>query len=229
MKKIMMFVAVLFTVPTIQAQNITTSFTTNGIAPIPSFTLGEAATTTVITADINKYIAIQPDFAFSLRTGKPWYSDVFIFYKIKIDSTNRLKVGFDYSLFFQKYGNVTQTVVYPTFEANIEHSVDKDNKIIGDMWYMYSVPSKYGTKGTYVSIAYQRNVDYKNFSVRITPNLFYLNFFDDSKGLMGSVDVSINHKKTGLFIGIQSVVPVTVSNVYNISKGLYIGISKKLY
>ena len=233
MKKVLSTLVCIVIAITIRSQTTTVIFTNNGIAPIPAFTLGKPAGLAFVNANISKHIEIDPDVTFSLATGKLWFSDVWLKYSFWSDSTKKwlFTIGADFPSYFgQSYTDaagktIDQIVLYPTAQLKVKHTINKNLTATLDYWYTQATKIEYGTKGSYISLStdWNKTLPKKVYSLELNPNVFYLTYSDGTKGLAGSFSVNLFHIKSGIFIGTQGLVPITVKSLkstWNISVGL---------
>ncbi len=144
-------------------------------------------------------------------------------------------VGVDFpSLFGQSYTLPTgeiidQTVVYYTIQGKIKRFVNKNLSFVLDYWYLRATDMKYGVAGSYIStsVVWDKNIN-KNLSFTGNPNIFYLGYTDGTKGFVGSLGLTVTHKRSGLFLGALGLTPIASKQVksnWNVS----LGISRKLF
>lgn len=220
--------------------NATFAITNNGIAPVPAFNLGRPSVSVFTEMKLSKNLSFCPDFALDATTGRGWYADTWIRWTQQLDSTGRWKavVGFDWSYYFQNFEvstnkNITQTVMYPTYQAKLLFSPNDNNSITADCWYTYPIASEkqYGISGIYISTKYTniKKIS-KAFNLVSGANLFYINYTDGSNGFASSYDANLIHNKSGLFVSPQilhSISPKEQTNVkfnWNISLGITVPI-----
>lgn len=241
MKKLLLLLVILVCALQIKAQirsqTVEISTTTNGIAPIPAFKLGEPAGLIFFNTSVGKHFIIAPDITFSLNDGKLWFSDVWVKYYWKLDSASRWTaiLGADFPSFIgqatiDNHGQkITKAENYPTGEIAIKYMLKNWDNITLDYWYLQALNMKTGIKGSYLSLSYNfsKNIWGDNFSIDCSPNIFYLNYSDGTNGFACSIKTSISHSKTGLFISTQEMAPLTVNNTtacWNISAGIKVTI-----
>ncbi|HVY35973.1 MAG TPA: hypothetical protein VG982_01700 [Candidatus Paceibacterota bacterium] len=220
---------------TARTQTVTAIATTNGIAPIPAFTLNKPAALVYMNTSLGKDWEFDPDVTFDLSNGNGWFMDIWNKKNFHLDTAGKftLTVGADWSLFFQSYKDgkrVTQSVPYPTFEGKMRFVPDKKNSCTFDWWYTFATQKEFGVKGNYVSLMYTRSQEYKKITLLGDVNEFYINYSDGSRGLGASYDASIIHNRSGLFLGGQIVHSVSPTSSTNIKFGwsVSVGITRKL-
>lgn len=233
MKQILLFLG-LFSCFHTFGQILTTTVTTNGIAPIPSFTLEKPAAFVVINTNITKHLEFSPDFAFNLKDGNPWIMDTWLKWNQNLDSNWKwvATVAVNWSIFFQPYldggEKITQSVRYPNPELKLKFTPNKMHSFTVDYQYMWAVEKKYGVKGSYYGFLYSLSKELHKFVLSGNANNFYLHFSDGTHGWSGSLDANLMHAKSGLFAGFQFVQPYNLNNA-KFQKGFFIGISRKLH
>lgn len=149
----------------------------------------------------------------------------------KKDTTRKTiyTVGVDFpSPFGQQYvlpsgEKITQLVIYYTLQGKVVHKLGKNFSITFDYWYLESTKMKYGVKGHYVSLSgiWTPKIN-KDFVLSLNPNIFYLDYSDNTKGVVGSLGVTAIHSKTGLFAGMLGLMPIKSEQVkrnWNLSVG----------
>lgn len=228
--------ATLLFLQTATSQTVTAILTNNGVAPISSFSSGQPAAMVFINTNISKHLEFSPDVAFNAKNGELWFTDFWLRYNW-FDSTKKwiYTAGIDFPSFFgqpstnSRGEKINQIVVYGTLQGKIKRALNKNLSLTMDYWYMFCTDMRYGVKGHYLNLfgEWNKNVGNK-FLLTTNPNFFYLNYSDGVKGFVGSCNLTMSHKKSGLFIGVLGVMPVTskqVSKNWNVS----LGITKKLF
>lgn len=220
----------------IEAQEITAITTTNGIAPIPAFTLGKPAGLIFFETKLNNHFSLSPDVSFSLKDGNLWFSDLWIRYSFNPDTAKRWTViiGVDYPAYIGKStidenGRMISKVAnYPTGQLCIKRNINKNNSITLDYWYLQAIDMTDGIKGSYLSLSYGFKKSLKTFSFGSNLNVFYLNYSDKTNGFAGSITAKLSHNKSGLFVSAQGMSPIKASKV-NADWNASLGISRKLF
>lgn len=236
MKNLVLLLVLFLGFTTLKSQTVTVITTTNGIASIPAFTLGEPAVLVFLRTNISKHFSFSPDITFSMKDGSFWFSDLWLRYHTDLDSTKKwtVIVGVDYPSFIG--GSATNTAgkkisttsIYPTGQLCLERKVGKSNLLVLDYWYLKATDMTTGIKGSYLSLSFYYNKPLKDFSFGLHPNLFYLNYSDGTKGFMGALDVKFSHNKSGLFFASQGISPLGADKVKS-GWNLSLGITRKMF
>lgn len=216
-----------------KGQTLTVMGTNNGIAPIPAFTLGKPAGLIFLKTNISKHLEFSPDVAFNATNGKLWFTDLWLRYNwwAKKDTTKKtvVTVGVDFPSYFggtymDQGKEISQLVVYYATQLKVKRFISKSLSVTADYWYSGPTEIKFGTKGHYLSISGEWEKELaKRYSFTINPNVFYLSYSDGTTGWAASTAVSIGHKKSGLFVGVSGLVPITSKQIkatWNISAGI---------
>lgn len=188
------------------AQNATITTTTNGISPVPLFSAGKPAVTVFTSTKIGKYIEYNPDFTYTLPAGEGWFCDQWLKVTVPLDSAKKwlLTGGVDWSFIFQSFQDgdtkVTRTVRYPTTELRLKFLQSKNNILILDWWHTASIDEGVGVRGSYVSLMLVHTQSLsKKFTLRTSPNLFYISYSDGTHGIASSLDGYITHRNRDFF------------------------------
>ena len=94
------------------------SLNSDGMAPIPSFSLGKPALTGTFSLQKRRF-SYDPQVAFGLDM-RPWIIDNWVHYRLIFKPKFELRTGLDFSMFFSKYDagdyEILQGQQYLTFE-----------------------------------------------------------------------------------------------------------------
>lgn len=219
------------------AQNsITIIVASEGIAPIPSFSLNQPVVMAFSDLKIYKNLHYMPNVAFNLKDGQGWFMDNWVKYIQPFDTTETWSatVGLNWAPFCQPYNltngkkPITQMVRYLVAEVSVSGKFQSDNSQFVSLvyWYNHTLDNDYGVKGHYVSLAYSKTLPlFKNkFSVTGNINPYWIYFSDGAKGFSTSGQLTLTHKRSGLFLSSQRVLPFAKSagnKNGNISLGIY--------
>jgi len=237
MKKLFLFLFLLTAFTFIsKSQTVTAIVTTNGISPIPAFTLSEPAGLIFVDTKLGKHFIFAPDITFSLKDGRLWFSDLWLKYELNLDLAKRwiAIVGIDCPAYIGQSTidnngkKISKAENYPTGQFCIKHRIGEKNTVIFDYWYLQAVDMTTGIKGSYISLSFNLVKELKQLSFISNPNVFYLNYSDGTKGFVGSINAILCHNKSGFFISTQGMTPITTDKIkaaWNIS----LGITKKLF
>lgn len=222
---------------TANAQTATFTFSQNGVAPIPAFTLGKPAGLVFFKTNLTKHLEFSPDVTFSLQDGRLWFSDLWFRYNFALDTANTwiATIGGDFPSYFgqpftgARGENIDQILRYPTCQAKLRHLFKDGNFIAFDYWYTQAIEAEYGVKGSYISLSYNWTKPLgKDFSFNTIPNVFFLSYSDGTNGFVSSLDASVSHTKSGLFIDLLGLTTITANNV-NPTWSVSLGITRKLF
>lgn len=236
MKSFVLLLVLFLGVTTLKSQTVTVITTTNGIAPIPAFTLGEPATLVFLNTNLSKHFSFSPDIAFSLKDGNFWFADLWLTYHTNLDSAKNwnMTIGVNCPSFVGGSttdvigNNVSTASAYSIGQLCLERKVGKSNLLVLNYWYLKAIDMSTGMKGSYLSLSYSIIKPIKDFSFALVPNLFYLNYSDGTKGFAGSLDAKFSHNKSGLFIAGQGMSPL-VANKVKSGWNLSLGITRKMF
>jgi hypothetical protein len=240
MKKTIIIALISVISASLNAQTLTLIGTSNGISPIPLFSSGAPSVMVFVNTNLaetkNKRFSLEydPDFTYALPSGNGWFCDQWIKGNIWLGTSRRWQFtgGLDWSFIFtdiqSEEEKISRTVRYPTFQLRSKFFQSKNNTFTLDYWYTYAIEKNAGVAGSYVSLAFGRQEDLNKFSFATNPNVFYISYNDGTKGFAGSLDATIAHKKSGLFINAQMIEPFNATNS-KFAWAVSIGISRKLF
>src|SRR6266498_727558 len=160
----------------------TVSITNNGISLIPTFSLGKPATIVNLSMGKGK-LSFEPELRFALE-GKPW--SFLFWWRYKLVTTDKWKINIgahpalNFRTIIDSSGGVKKDVIvsrrYLAGELSPNYLLSK-NVSVG-MYYLYSLGiDKDATRNTHF-LTLNANVSNirlsKQFSIRVTPQLYYL-------------------------------------------------------
>jgi hypothetical protein len=191
------------------------SLNSNGIAPIPAFSLGKPALIAALTVQ-KKRFSFDPQIAYGLDM-RPWIIDMWTHYRLIYKPKFELRVGVDFSMFFGEYDagdyNILQGQQYITFElAGIYRFTPKS---ILTLMYWSDNGQDHGTiTGNYYNIIYDRNDIEIGEKVLFSAclQLFYVGYTGNNDGLFVSPKIATSVKKLPLSLFFQAIQPLT-SNI----------------
>lgn len=237
MKKSLILLVIVFGIYKLSiSQTVTFIATTNGIAPIPAFALGQPAGIILLDTKLGKHFNFSPDLAYSLKDGSFWFADLWFRYHTNTDSLKKWNfiVGVSYPSFTSGSAvslagkKVFTTSIYPIGQLSLERKIGKNDLLILDYWYLRAVDMTTGIKGSYISLLYSYNKTFEKLSLSAHPNLFYLNYSDGTNGFVMSIDVKLSHNKSGLFLARQEIYSLGATGVNPVSN-FSLGISRKMF
>lgn len=235
--KVLLLLLIVFVVKANAQTTIFSKITSNGIAPIPAFTLGEPAWITTSNITLAKNFQFSPTIGFGLLDFKMWFIDSWLRYNMPMfDGKLIATAGFNYPGYVGEkkvINNIKEDHIVRCLnaQAKVQYVMNESNSLILDYWYIL-VPRTKGVQdyGHYLSLVYslEKSIRGKLF-FGSDINLFYLfyNSEDLAQGLASSLEFFAGHKKTGLFIGTQFFVPINLPSefAWNVS----VGIKKELF
>jgi hypothetical protein len=191
------------------------SLNSNGIAPIPAFSLGKPALIAAFTLQKRRF-SYDPQIAFGLDM-RPWIIDNWVHYRLIYKPKFELRTGVDFSMFFDEYDTGDYTILqgqqYIAFElAGIFRFTPKS---ILSLMYWSDNGQDHGTiKGNFYNIVYDRNdIEIgENVLFSASLQLFYIDYTGDNDGLFVSPRIASSLKKIPLSLFFQAIQPLT-SNI----------------
>lgn len=237
MKKILFFALLVILPFGLNAQNaLSFKMTTNGIAPIPAFTLGEPAGIISLNCNITKNFEIDPLVGFSLKDGKLWFSDSWLRYNIPMLKGKLIvTAGFNFPSYVGekiKVGGkeIDQITRCLNLQSKFRYIINESNSLVFDYWYILVPRLETKDIGHYISLVYDWEKEIKGkVNLGVSVNAFYLTYQGEkpSDGFASSIETSLFHKKTGLFLGGQVFAPLTLQS--NFSWNVSAGIKRNLF
>lgn len=187
------------------------SINSNGIAPIPSFSLGRPALIAAFTVQ-KKRFSYDPQVAYALDI-KPWIIDNWVHYRLIYKPKFELRTGVDFSMFFSDYDagdyKIMQGQQYITFEIAGIFKFTPESTL--SLMYWSDNGQGHGTiKGNFYNMVYDQTdiAIGKSVLLAATFQVFYI-------GYTGLND--------GLFVA-----PRIASSVRNIPLSLFLQVTQSL-
>jgi hypothetical protein len=175
--------------------NCTFSLNSNGIASIPSFSLGKPAIMASVTLAKGRF-SYDPVLAYDL-TLKPWLIDNWLHYKIIDKPAFELRTGVDISTFFSEYKLPDETILqgqrYLTLELAGVYKISTRSYI--SVAYWNDTGRDKGTiKGHFFSLMGERSEINIGKDVLLSANLhlFYIGYEGNNDGLFFSPKVTFS-------------------------------------
>jgi hypothetical protein len=187
------------------------NFTTNGISPIPAFSLGKPAVLVNLSLK-NKKFSYDPEMAFSIE-GVPWFFNNFFRYKLIEKKRFQFRTGVNWAISYT-YPQVTQN--------GVDRTIAKGERFI---WLELVPRYKISEKVAISSITFSgynfelgsvKRINYisllGNFTklpltqklyCNIFPQLFYLNLDGRIDGWFASGVLGVGHTKLPLLVSTQ--------------------------
>jgi len=191
------------------------SLNSNGIAPIPAFSLDKPALIGAVTLQ-KKRFSFDPQIAYGLDM-RPWIIDMWLHYRLIYKPEFELRAGVDFSMFFGEYDagdyKILQGQQYITFElAGIYRFTPKS--ILTLMYWNDNGQDHGSIKGNYYNIVYDRNdIEIgRNVLFSATLQLFYVGYTGNNDGLFVSPKIASSVKNLPLSLFFQAIQPLS-SNI----------------
>ncbi len=188
------------------------SINSNGIAPVPAFTLGDPAFITSVSL-IKGRFSYDPVLGYGLDL-KPWFIDNWLHYKFIARPVFEMRAGFNYSTFFSEYKLPDETILqgqrYFAFALEAVYTLKPKNTL--QFAYWNDRGQEPGTiKGHFLSIIGERTdiAFSKSFLLSAGIQLFYVDYTAENDGLFIAPKASASVKNVPLqlyFQGIQAIV-----------------------
>jgi hypothetical protein len=187
------------------------TFTTNGISPIPAFSLGKPAVLVNLSLK-NKKFSYNPEMAFSIQ-GVPWFFNNFFRYKLIEKPKFEFRTGVNWAISYS-YPIVNQKCVERTIargerflwlELMPRYTFSKKIAISSITFSGYNFEPGSVKRINYLSIIgnFTRLPISKNFYCNIFPQFFYLNLDGTTDGFFVSGMMGIGHTKLPLVVSTQ--------------------------
>jgi hypothetical protein len=191
------------------------SLNSNGIAPIPAFSLDKPALIGAVSLQKRRF-SFDPQIAYGLDM-RPWIIDNWLHYRLINKQKFELRAGVDFSMFFGEYDagdyKILQGQQYLTFElAGIYRFTPKS---ILTLMYWSDNGQDHGTiKGNYYNMMYERNdIEIgKNVLFSAGLQLFYVGYTGKNDGLFVSPKIASSLKSLPLSLFLQVIQPLS-SNI----------------
>jgi len=190
------------------------SLNSNGMAPIPAFSLGKPALIAAFTLQ-KKRFSYDGQIAYGLDL-RPWIIDNWLHYRIICKPKFELRTGVDFAMFFSEIDEedhkILQGQQYITFE--IATIFKFSPRSILSLMYWSDNGQDYGTiSGGFYNIVYERtDIEIGNtilFAAAL--QLFYLEYTGNNDGLFISPRIAASVKKIPLSLFFQATQPLTTN------------------
>lgn len=193
----------------------TVSLNSNGIAPIPSFSLGKSMVSATISITKNRF-SYDPQLSYGFDM-KPWIIDNWFHYKLMDRSKFELRTGINASMFFSEYKTTDEAIYqgqrYATFELAGMYKFSKTSSLSLITWYDKGLED--GTISGYFLnlVADKSDIRVGNhFLMAVNLQTFYIDFTDKNDGLFISPKISCSSMDVPGFIFFQAIQPL-ISNI----------------
>ena len=191
------------------------SLNSNGMAPIPSFSLGKPAVIGAFALNKGRF-SYDPQIAYSLEL-KPWIIDNWLHYRLINKPSFELRTGIDISMFFSEYNAenypVWQGQRYIALEIAGIYKFSSASSIALMYWSDNGLEE--GTiSGHLINLVYDRSdiALWKNILLSVNCQLFYINYTGDNDGLFISPKISLSVRNVPLSLFFQ-VTQALTSNI----------------
>ncbi|HPF52272.1 MAG TPA: hypothetical protein PK335_11890 [Draconibacterium sp.] len=170
------------------------SLNSNGIAPIPAFSLDKPALIASASFKLGRF-SYSPTLAYALDM-KPWYIDNWFHYRIVEQAKFELKTGINFSTFLTNYHTVEEDILkgerYLALSLTGTTSISKRSSIIVDYWNDNGL-EKGSISGHFFDLIYNRsNMRIgDDFSWSANLMFFYINYDGENDGLFFSPTFSL--------------------------------------
>ena len=178
--------------------NASISLNSNGIAPIPAFTLGKPALIGSMSLVKNRF-SYDPTLAYGLDL-RPWFIDNWLHYKLIVRPSFELRTGFNISSYFSQYTPMPRLVWYGqryfTFELAGLYKFSPVNTVSLLCWSDNGQEPE-SLKGLYLGLFWDRseiNIG-KELLLNLDVQLYYINYTGNNDGLFISPKISTSYRK----------------------------------
>ena len=183
------------------------SLNSNGIAPVPSFSLDKPAIMGAFNLTWNRF-SYDPLIAYGLDM-QPWIIDNWLHYRIINRPSFQLRTGVDFSMFFSEYNDqdykVLQGQQYIAFEIAAIYKVST----VSSFSFMYWNDNGQGDgtiRGHFFDLVYDRSDINAGKFLHLSVNcqLFYINYTGNNDGLFISPRIAASYNKVPVSIFFQA-------------------------
>jgi hypothetical protein len=191
------------------------SLNSNGIAPIPSFSLDKPAIIATFALQKKRFsFDPQISYGFDLR---PWLYDIWTHYRIIYRPSFELRAGINFGMIFLEYDTedykVLQGQQYMTLELSGIYKISPKSSV--SLMYWNDNGQDPGTiDGTFIDLVYDRT-DFKvgeTLLLSLNIQFFYIGYTGDNDGLFISPRISSSVKKLPLSLFFQATQPL-ITNI----------------
>jgi len=192
------------------------SLNSNGIAPIPSFSLDKPAIIASVGLTKGRF-SYDPGLAYGLD-GKVWYIDSWLHYKIIARPKFELKLGVNFSTFCSGYEisgiKIQMAERYFTFSITPTYKLSPVSSLSMDYW-SDNGQEKTSIKGHFFDLVYDRSEIAlgKKAMLGINLMLFYINYDGNNDGLFVSprITLSMRNFPAALFFQASQAIQSDIS------------------
>ncbi len=173
--------------------NASVSVNTNGMAPVPAFSLDKPAIMASISLAKNRF-SYEPTLAYGLDL-RPWFIDNWIHYKLIARHAFELRTGFNPSSYFSQYTHSEEFVWYCqrffTFELAGMYRLSQVSSLSLLYWNDRGQETE-SIKGHYLGLFWDKseiNI-VKKIQMNLNVHLYYINYTGKNDGLFISPKIS---------------------------------------
>jgi hypothetical protein len=177
----------------------TVSLNSNGMAPVPAFSLDKPAIMASISLAKNRF-SYEPTLAYGLDL-RPWFIDNWMHYKLMAKPAFELRAGFNPSSYFSQYTHPGEFVWYCqrffTFELAGMYKYAKESSL--SLLYWNDRGQETGSiKGHYLSLFWDKSgINFKGkVEMNLSFQLYYINYTGNNDGLFISPKISSSVSKS---------------------------------
>jgi hypothetical protein len=194
--------------------NGTVSINSNGIAPIPSFSLGKPALIAAFTLQ-KKRFSYDPQIAYGLDM-RPWIIDNWVHYRLIYKPEFELRTGVDFSMFFSEYDagdyKILQGQQYITFEIAGIYRISPLSAL-SLMFWSDNGQDHGSIRGNFYNMVYDRSDISigKSLLLSLNVQLFYISYEGNNDGLFISPRIASSLRNIPLSLFFQATQALTTN------------------
>jgi hypothetical protein len=181
------------------------SLNSNGMAPIPSFSLNDPALIAAFTLQ-KKRFSFDPQIAYGLNL-RPWIIDTWVHYRLIYKPSFELRTGIDFGMIFSEYKTEDYTILqgqqYITLELAGIYKISPKSSV-SLMYWNDNGQDPETINGNFINLVYDRT-DIKvgrTFFLSVNVQLFYIGYTGNNDGLFISPRIasSVSNLPFSLFL-----------------------------
>lgn len=188
------------------------SLNSNGIAPIPAFSLGKPVISANLSIAKNRF-SYDPQLSYGLDF-KPWIIDNWFHYLLLVKPKFELRTGVCISMFFSEYNTPNETIWqgqrYFAFELAGKYKLTGTSSISLMAWYDKGIDE--GTiEGYFLNLVGDKS-DIpvgKHVLMALNVQIFYIDYTDDNDGLFISPKITCSSRDVPVSIFFQAIQPLS--------------------
>jgi hypothetical protein len=191
------------------------SLNSNGMAPIPSFSLNKPAIIAAFTLQ-KKRFSFDPQIAYGLNM-RPWIIDTWAHYRLIYKPSFELRTGIDFGMIFSDYDagdyKILQGQQYMTLEIAGIYKISPKSSV--SLMYWNDSGQDPGTiDGSFINLVYDRT-DFKvgeTILLSVNIQFFYIGYTGNNDGLFISPRISSSARSFPISLFLQ-VTQVLTTNI----------------